>query len=64
LVEKWPPNPSMCAHARTEAAEFPAGPHELSHMGRHIQTFKLNLTYTVIKRHAQGLGALVAYLAT
>ena len=54
----------MCAHARTEAAEFPAGPHELSHMGRHIQTFKLNLTYTVIKRHAQGLGALVAYLAT
>jgi hypothetical protein len=27
-------------------------------MGRHIQTFKLNLTYTAIQDDAQGLGAL------
>jgi hypothetical protein len=33
-------------------------------MGRHIQTFKLNLTYTVVEGDTQRLGALVAYLAT
>jgi hypothetical protein len=27
-------------------------------MGRHIQAFKLNLTYTVIQGDAEGLGAL------
>jgi hypothetical protein len=34
---------------------LPAGPDELGHMGWHIQTFKLNLTYTVAEG---GLGAL------
>ena len=27
-------------------------------MGRHIQTFKLNLTYTLVESDAEGLGAL------
>ena len=33
-------------------------------MGRQSQAFKLNLTDTVIQGDAQGLGGLVAYLAT
>jgi hypothetical protein len=33
-------------------------------VGRHIQTFKLNLTYTVVKGDARASVPLVAYLAT
>jgi hypothetical protein len=45
-VKRWP------------GGQLKAGPDELGHMGRHLQAFKLNLTYTVIEGNAQGLGGL------
>ena len=60
----------MCAQARSRrpparaAAQLPAGPDQLSHMRRHIQTFKLNLTYTLVEATPRASVLLVAYLAT
>jgi hypothetical protein len=52
------PLPQPQPRERWPGAQLPTGPDKLGDVSRHVQIFKLNLTYTVIQGDTQGLGAL------